>query len=714
MKYWLLTTEYPPLYGGGISTYCYHTAQMLMQQGHSVTVFVPGDAVNDYAVSYSEQIRMVHFSKDRSNTGSFLGYVPALSYAFAMIIRDFIRIEGKPDCIESQEYLAIPYYLLQFKLLRYPEFSNIPVVLTLHSPAFLYLYYNREGLYEYPNYWTCEMEISCIRCADLIIAPSQYIIDEIKKHTHIDETNVRVIRNPYHFIEAPSVPAVQRNKIVFYGKLSPQKGVFELFGYMRSLWDAGFTHQLTVIGGTDKVYYPEMKTMGQIINQQNAGYIKKGLVTFTGKIPPAALHAYLADAHIVLIPSANDNLPYAAIEAMCLGKVVLASKQGGQAEIIADGVNGFLFDHNDPSSFAQKLQHILALDDATLQAVGMAAMQHMKHLLNYETIAAQKLAVIDRLCRHATDKTIFPFARVTRPLAALAPVAGNRLLSIVIPYFNMGAYIKECVDSALASSYTLIEILIVNDGSTDRQSLDALEQFTGHPSVTIVHKANEGLALTRNYGAKLAKGGYLAFLDADDKVHEAYYTRAIQVLTQYENVFFVGAWVQFFGAKNNVWPTWNPEPPYILLHNSVNSSSLVYKTTAFLSGGLNDKAVDYGIEDYESVINLLHHGYCGVVLPECLFYYRIRNDSMYRSLTRHKMLYSYQYIAGKHAGLYRDYAPEIFNLMNANGPSFAYDNPSFAVSTGYAGSLLNKVKTVVKKYPRLKRILLRVKGMVKV
>jgi len=273
------------------------------------------------------------------------------------------------------------------------------------------------------------------------------------------------------------------------------------------------------------------------------------------------------------------------------------------------------------------------------------------------------------------------------------------------------------VESVLNNKYRNIEIIIVNDGSTEQGSKEALEKWSDHKQIRIENKKNEGLALTRNYGALKASGEYLAFLDADDCVLPDYYRKAIDVLSQYDNVCFAGSWVQYFGSKNDIWPTWNPEPPYILLHNTMNSSALIYKMEAFRNAGLNDRMVDYGLEDYGSVISLLAAGYRGVVLPELLFKYRIRPDSMYRSLTRHKAMYSHQYLASKFPDLYRLYAVDIFSLTNANGPSFAYDNPSFGmrVTSSVVGNngLVNNLKMFVKRNPTLKKVLLQAKAMMK-
>jgi hypothetical protein len=106
------------------------------------------------------------------------------------------------------------------------------------------------------------------------------------------------------------------------------------------------------------------------------------------------------------------------------------------------------------------------------------------------------------------------------------------------------------------------------------------------------------------------------------------------------------------------------------------------------------------------------------VFPECLFFYRVRKNSMYRSLTHYKTLYSYQYTAHKHDDFYSKFAAQIFNLLNANGPSFVYDNPSFKMrvssSNVYPDSLVNKIKNIIKKNPALKKVILKIVNTLKI
>lgn len=713
MNYWLLTTEYPPFHGGGISTYCYHTACMLVDLKITVTTFVPDDSVADFKISNTpEGNRIIRFNTNRSNTADYLGYAARLSYEFAAIVQYIIEIEGQPDMIEAQDYLGIGYYLLQYKYLLYPAVKDIPVIITLHSPAFLYLEYNRVPVYRFPDFHTCEMEKEAIKMADYLIAPTAFIAEAIQPYVDITQKNKIVIRNPYYYKPSFNKPnAIERNKIVFYGKLSPQKGSFELMSYFKKLWDNGFAHALHIIGGTDIVYHPEQLTMGQIFNKKYEKYISKGLLQFRGKIKPADIENELQGAHVIIVPSIVDNLPYVVIEAMTVGKVVLASVQGGQREMIDHGINGFLFDHTIAGDFDEKLNLVLSLTSEQIAAMGNAAKEKVAAMYDPIAIGREKMQLLNNIIQNKKPGTHFPFLYQNQ----YKPVkSSGNLLSVVIPYYNMSKYIIECINSVKASTYADIEILIIDDGSTEAEDQALLKTLPATYGVKILHKPNEGLADTRNFGALKASGDWLAFLDADDMVTPDYYEKAIRVLKQYENVFFVGSFVQYFGDTNRKWATFNPQPPYTLVHNPVNSSGLVYKKAAFLESGLNDKKTDYGLEDYESVVHLISNGYNGVVLPEFHFHYRVRQDSMIRKITREKLLYSYKYIAEKHSSYYATFATQINNLLNANGPGFLFDNPTFAVSvssnTENNSWLIRKAKAIIKKNKTLKKIALRLKN----
>ena len=94
------------------------------------------------------------------------------------------------------------------------------------------------------------------------------------------------------------------------------------------------------------------------------------------------------------------------------------------------------------------------------------------------------------------------------------------LVSIVIPVYNMEAFVKKCVESIAAQSYSNWEIILVNDGSKDHSAAICRDIAEKHPHITLINQENSGVSIARNTGMQSAAGKYLLFLDADDLLPE--------------------------------------------------------------------------------------------------------------------------------------------------------------------------------------------------
>lgn len=697
MKYWLITSEYPPVFGGGISTYASITADLLQKNGNEVTVFLCDLSNSENIISSDNNIRTIRFCPTKTKSNGFLGFNACISYEYANIIGEYIEKEGVPDILESQEYHGIAYYIQQFKLLGYEGYKDLNILITCHAPSFICLEYNHAPVFQFPYYWTGEMEKSVIKSADILISPSEYFIKEAKRRMDWNNTDAIVLPNPIQLSSIETTASYKKNMIVCFGKLSPLKGTFELLQYFKELWNNGFEHPLYIVGGTEQFFHPESKTMKELVIDKYSNYIERGLLVLKGELPPEQAKVYIKDAHVIIVPSVFDNFPYTVLEAMSIGKIVLASIQGGQGEMITDEQDGFLFDHSLQGDFSQKLNHILNLPDSTINEIAEKAIKTITSRYSPDIIYKKKISIIEEYLNKKRELTSFPFITAINSLKPTLPtLADNETLSVVIPYFNMGPYIEECIQSIYNSQYVNKEILIIDDGSTDSYSIQKLTEIENNYPVKIYRKANEGLPKTRNYGATIATGKFLAFLDADDTVEPLYYEKAIRVLNSYSNIYFVGCWTKYTGASSGVWPTFNPEPPYLLLHNMINSSALVYKRNAYLQAGLNNPKMIYGMEDWDSVISMVKQGYRGVVLPELLFNYRVRKDSMARSFTRVKQLHLQRIISQNHLEFYNQHGSEMFQLLNANGSSLYFDNPTFDAPSYYANPLFSKLNSRLK------------------
>ena len=89
-------------------------------------------------------------------------------------------------------------------------------------------------------------------------------------------------------------------------------------------------------------------------------------------------------------------------------------------------------------------------------------------------------------------------------------------VSIIIPVYNIGKYLEKCLDSVIAQTFPDIEIIVVNDGSTDNSPEIIARYVDKDPRIVVIDKANEGLAYARKSGIEAANGEYIQHLDGDD------------------------------------------------------------------------------------------------------------------------------------------------------------------------------------------------------
>ena len=96
------------------------------------------------------------------------------------------------------------------------------------------------------------------------------------------------------------------------------------------------------------------------------------------------------------------------------------------------------------------------------------------------------------------------------------------LVSVIVPVYNVEKYLRKCIDSIVAQTYTNLEIVLVDDGSTDESPIICDEYLKKDNRVKVIHQENYGVAKARNVGLNNATGRYIAFVDSDDCVVNKY------------------------------------------------------------------------------------------------------------------------------------------------------------------------------------------------
>ena len=696
MKIWILASETPLYNPGGIARYVDNFARYLARAGHEVSVFGREEEARSLEIEpgyhyhaivplwnrVGEEGPSPRPDEHPSWPYNILDYWGAFSYQMAYSVCERIRQEGRPDVIEAQEYNALPYYLLQRKLTGDRELAGVPVVVNAHSPDFICRKFNEEARYQLPHYWTGRLEMACLHAADALICPSAYLARALEAQFG---GSIRVEALPLPWTDPEphlSGGLVEEGKLLYTGRLELRKGVLRFLEACEESWADGLSFTVHMIG-SDTRYAPRDCTVGDWIRSRYAERLGQGRLVLREALPHEELLREMRTAVATVVPSLWENWPNTCIEAMSLGKVVLGSVHGGQAEMIgADEQCGFLFSWDEPATFPAALEKVLALSSTDREKMGTAARERIASLCHPDNVVPRRLRHFEETIAGHSLPERFPFVnRRLRDRFSPAPECGKDedpdLVSVVIPHYNLGKFLPEAVESALSARGPRRELIILDDGSTEPESLRILAEVEREhgEAVRVFRQRNQGLAAARNRAAAEARGRFLLLLDADDRIEPSFMERALDVLGRYANVHVVYSWERYFEASQDIYPCWNFELPYLLGHNMTCPVSLLYRRTYLRLGGSLRKMA-YNFEDYELWVRFVEAGCGGVSLPEPLTSYRIRSDSMWQGSSREQHLYLQDLIAGEHPDLFREYGPELFGLQNANGSAQKWIKPS--------------------------------------
>ncbi len=241
---------------------------------------------------------------------------------------------------------------------------------------------------------------------------------------------------------------------------------------------------------------------------------------------------------------------------------------------------------------------------------------------------------------------------------------GSPRVSFIVTCFDLGAYLPDALASVRAQTFADFEICIVDDGSTDEHTLRVLGDVGA--GVTVVRTENRGLSAARNRGVASTSGEFVCAVDADDVLMPTLVEKSVARLDDDPSLAFVSHWLEAFGDQS--W-TWTPERcdlATLLDTNTVNGAALVRRTVVEAAGGW-DESLRHGLEDWDFWITLVERGFRGAIIPEVLFRYRQRPESMSRvHFARDGHARLYRRLADKHAVSFRQHATALVARRHAD------------------------------------------------
>lgn len=207
------------------------------------------------------------------------------------------------------------------------------------------------------------------------------------------------------------------------------------------------------------------------------------------------------------------------------------------------------------------------------------------------------------------------------------------LVSIVVPIYNVETYLERCIQSILEQSYKNLQIILVDDGSTDKSGHIADIWHKKDQRILVIHQANAGLSAARNSGIKQAKGDYILFVDSDDWIHP----RMVQEMVQEGNDYTIVSCGMMTASDNKIEPIpWFKEKKIL---SSAEALDYLVDNTIFTSHVMrnlypahifNDLLFPVGklYEDIRIVHRLFQKVSAVCVIPQYFYYYYVRSNSI--------------------------------------------------------------------------------------
>ena len=200
-------------------------------------------------------------------------------------------------------------------------------------------------------------------------------------------------------------------------------------------------------------------------------------------------------------------------------------------------------------------------------------------------------------------------------------------VTIVTPFYNTGAIFDETARSVLRQSLQQWEWLIINDGSTDAESLTILQRYRQcDPRIRVIdHDTNKGLSAARNTGFRAAQTPYVVQLDSDDLLEPTAVEKWIWYLESYPEFAFISGYSVGFEAVDYLWEKGFHNGSAFLDDNLVDATCAIRRVVHEQVGGY-DETIRAGCEDWDFWLRCANAGYWGGTLPEYLDWYRRRSS----------------------------------------------------------------------------------------
>ncbi|HEC15575.1 MAG TPA: glycosyltransferase family 1 protein [Sedimenticola sp.] len=404
MKIGFVTRELPPSRRvGGIGNYVWDTARYLAELGHQIIIIAASDNVASHSDTMVEGVRVIRLE----GADFFMDDGNRLIVALRSHIRRIIcygqyrrKVANRLDRLISKG---------EVEIVEFAEYGNeaaiwarqvrkIPMVIRLHGSTLLDRATGQEITWtkSLVNRYFGLKEMKTLQKADAISSPSKAMVEQSACAKGVSAEHIEVIPNTvcidkWRYNKECQSVSIDRSTVCIFsaGSVTSGKGFSELVEAVRQLRKEGLKIKLMIAG--------KLGALGRrlvILSKDHNEY--REWLDLPGEIPRVHLGSYYANADLVIFPSWWEPFGLVCIEAMAAQALVIGSNAGGMAEIIDDGVDGFLVVPKNVEKLKQKINYVLSLSEEKRRNIRVAAERKVCEKFDIKTVVQKQLEFYNR------------------------------------------------------------------------------------------------------------------------------------------------------------------------------------------------------------------------------------------------------------------------------------------------------------------------------
>jgi glycosyltransferase involved in cell wall biosynthesis len=644
MKHVILCSEFPPApVAGGIGTYTLHLSRLLAERGDTVHVIAlrwPGapraierrcrGRLIIHRVSLDEPVDIPRHREEPGAAASELRALketPFAAQAFAWqagLLTEHLVDEEAIDVIEAPDWEAPLYYFQLRRGLGIGPERHPPCIVHLHSPSEFIVRHNDWSM-AWAGYLTSKRhEDYSIGAADVLLCPSRYLARQAEAHYGLGAGSVEVIPLPIgdSAILERDDDVWKHGSICYIGRLEPRKGVIEWIDAAVAVARDDPSVQFEFIGAD--VPYDKTRRVQSVVEERIPDSLRRRF-HFRGAQSRARLTRFLAQARIAVIPSRWENFPNTCIEAMCSGLPVVASREGGMAEMIEEGVTGWLAATPTPSGLEDALRAAVATPPPVLAQMGARAAKAIRELCDNARIVERHVEFRRRVVRHGPGRSrqlppALPGIRTGAHEESKRRAAGKPDCSgvaVIVTCLGNGRWLDDCLRSIEDQIRAPVAVVVVVSPAHEAERAAAVRAAAA--GWTIREYVGGSPAAAKNLGVSAVVGaGWrplgFAFIDTADRLTPEFVEACESVLRRRPEVGLVSSWMED-GGHTLIRPC--PAFPYQLECNEAVPASLI-RTEALIEAGLHREALYAPYEAWDLANAIMAAGWVAVTLPAVL------------------------------------------------------------------------------------------------